>query len=805
MKVSLIIPAYNVENLIEMTLESVKNQTFKSFECIIVNDFSTDNTDTVIREFIKTDKRFKIIVHRANAGLSAARNSGLRFAKGKYVAFLDSDDLLMTNSLELRMKTLEENIDNRVIGTYAGSVTIGMNSKIAPTTKKINLKDIDFITAGGSCPFNANQPMFITEVLKKIGGFDHSLKQAEDYDMWMRVLRYGYKIIPTNYQLVTYRQTEGSMIRNNPLLHLDTSYEKFMNCYESYSNIKFSNKLNTQLSESLATYVSQLHIANRVLEFIGLGLAKGEDLALLEKKLIEYLPQYFQIIESHRPFIGRVKKGIDRYYKKNIDLKAEEHREINIELNKLYINFKKNSSNKIVDYNVITKKIKYSFQNIVANPGIQNKIDLIFIPHKDYHVYTISLIKKYLEIKGITFIILDISMHYRDERAISACREYDLPYIGYSNFILGNFNPKAFVVFNDWDPIVRSILIEAKKENIPTIGIVEGIQDYLDADTKQDRETYKTVDYLFLPGEHDKKYFKEKKSNIFVGGIPRIFDLYSKNKNSLISKKNNKIALINSNFSYGVLEEFRDEWLVSAVNACKIAGYTPVISKHPADKGELFTELVTSESFYNALENSSVLISRFASGILESLAFGIVPIYYNPHQEKVDKFYDSLGAYPIANNEKELIESLTNLEKNLKTYKLNFKNFLNYHCGNLEIDNSKYIANEISNIINNVKYLNFNNYDNFFSGLYKLDKISGCFNNLQVLRKLNKEPLIKNEIVKEKITITSIYEYIKEQNYEQAKIDINELILKDSFNPSYLSILNTINILSKSEIERLTT
>ncbi|MBD3842090.1 MAG: glycosyltransferase family 2 protein, partial [Campylobacterales bacterium] len=336
MKVSLIIPAYNVENLIEMTLKSVQNQTLKQFECIIVNDYSQDSTEKVVRDFIKKDKRFKLINHRANAGLSAARNTGLRFAKGKYIAFLDSDDLIMPDSLELRAKTLDINTDSSVIGTYAGSVTIDMNCAVPPQAEDINLKMVDFITAGGNCPFNANQPMFVKELFKKIGGFNHSLNQAEDYDMWMRVLRYGFKIIPTNKQLVTYRQTEGSMIRNNPLLHLEVSYKRFIDCYEQYSEYRFNDKIKTKLAEGLQSYKAQLDIANRVLEFIGLGLAKGEDIELLYKKLDHYLPNYFEIIESHRPFADRIKKGIDRYFKKNVNFNNEAYKELKAKVDTLY-------------------------------------------------------------------------------------------------------------------------------------------------------------------------------------------------------------------------------------------------------------------------------------------------------------------------------------------------------------------------------------------------------------------------------------------------------------------------------------
>ena len=793
MKVSLVIPAYNVENLIEMTLESVKNQTLKNFECIVVNDCSTDKTEQVIKSFIKMDKRFKLVNHRANAGLSAARNTGLRFAKGKYIAFLDSDDLIMPESLQARAKTLDNTNDEKVIGTYAGSVSIDMDCKVPPTSNPVKLKNIDFITAGGNCPFNANQPMFIREIFKKAGGFDQSLKQAEDYDMWMRILRYGYKIICTHQQLVTYRQTEGSMIKNNPLLHLEVSYKRFMDCYSKYHETMFNSKFDTFLREGLADYTAQLNIANRVLEFIGLGMAKGDKKDLLISRLNEYLPNYFDIIEFHRQFKNRIKKGIDRYYGYNVDLNSNEFVKLAQLLDDIYKEFKVINSVKDLDNERLLTNQKYTFENIVVYPGIQRNIDLIFLPHKDYHVYTISLIKQYLDQLGINLIIVDISMHYRDEGVKIACAKYNLPMIGYSNFLLGDFNPKAFVVFNDWDPIVRSILIEAKKVNISTVGIVEGIQDYLDADTKQDRQTYKTVDYLFLPGEHDKKYFEKKQGNMFVGGIPRIHDLYSKRKEK--STEINKVALINSNFSYGVLEDCRDEWLTSAVEACKSAGFQPVISRHPADKGTLFQELVTKDSFYEALEQSSVLISRFASGILEAMALDKLPIYYNPHGEKVDKFYDSLGAYPVVNTKNELIDSLNSLDYKIESYRANYNEFLSFHCGDLEKNHSKYIAKELLKIIQTTNIISSKNYEDFFNGLFYLDKASGCFNNLQTLRKLNSEYLLNENTIESITPIRKVYQSISEKDYAKAKSQVEKLISSSPMNPSYQSLLSTIKLL----------
>ena len=100
MKLSIIIPVYNVEPYLRECLESVLQQSFADWEAICVNDGSTDNSATILEEYGHKDDRFKI-VNQPNGGLSAARNTGLKAATGEYVLFLDSDDWLEGNALEI--------------------------------------------------------------------------------------------------------------------------------------------------------------------------------------------------------------------------------------------------------------------------------------------------------------------------------------------------------------------------------------------------------------------------------------------------------------------------------------------------------------------------------------------------------------------------------------------------------------------------------------------------------------------------------------------------------------------------------
>lgn len=118
--VSVIIPVYNRERLIVETLESVKAQTMEEWECIIVDDSSTDNTEKEIRSFTESESRFRFYKRPADRlkGANSCRNIGFEKAKGKYLKFLDSDDLLLTDCLQKQVKVLEENSKIQVCFSY---------------------------------------------------------------------------------------------------------------------------------------------------------------------------------------------------------------------------------------------------------------------------------------------------------------------------------------------------------------------------------------------------------------------------------------------------------------------------------------------------------------------------------------------------------------------------------------------------------------------------------------------------------------------------------------------------------------
>lgn len=117
-KITVVIPVYNVEQYIEECIESVINQTYTNLEIILVDDGSTDNSGNICNKFEKIDKRIKVI-HKANGGLSDARNIGLKVSTGEYIQFIDSDDYIEKDMIETLYKTINEyNADIAICNHY---------------------------------------------------------------------------------------------------------------------------------------------------------------------------------------------------------------------------------------------------------------------------------------------------------------------------------------------------------------------------------------------------------------------------------------------------------------------------------------------------------------------------------------------------------------------------------------------------------------------------------------------------------------------------------------------------------------
>lgn len=651
--VTLVIPSFNPGILLQETLQSVGAQTLSNYECIVVNDGSSDGSLKYFKAAQKNNKRLRLIQHKVTSGVSSARNSGIRAARGQFICFLDADDALMPNSLEIRVRACIAalNRSDRYAGSYCGSRAIEETFVGIPTSTPVKLLPVGFTQDGPACPFNANQPMFRADILRAAGGFDENLKQSEDFDLWLRIMRAGYWFAPANSVAVTYRKRSVSAVRKAPLDHLQTALE-LINSGEMRLSKDQLSWSRYSVTEPYAYFSAQHRKIKRTLEFCGINLASSDpkNFSVVEDLVRREIPDAKRISPPARPLINHILNGVRRQTGGHVsDFLIEEAGKITRLIEG------------ISDNTVCAQTAQIQTSSRLWNMDQQRQYDYVFIPHKDYHVWTIALLREELDRRGISFVVVDISPQWREAGVRSMAAAANLPLVSLSEFILGDFRPRQIIVFNDWDPVTRPILAAAKTAGIAITAIVEGIQDYHDADVHWKRQAYQLSDTVLLPGEFDKRYFSapDNSQKVIPVGVARVQSLRRQPAKSAYKSDVSPRVLINSNFSYGVLADHRDAWLTDAVEVVLAAGMTPVISRHPADKGELFETYITDMNFYECLDTCQATIQRFASGVLEAIARETPVYYFNPHGEKVDKFTaDPMGAYCVIVDKGSLLKEL---------------------------------------------------------------------------------------------------------------------------------------------------
>jgi glycosyltransferase involved in cell wall biosynthesis len=205
--ISVIIPAYNQAQYVSEAIRSVLGQTYPDFELIVIDDGSTDETPKILAKF--SDPRIRVI-WQPNAGLSAARNTGLRESHAQLVTFLDADDYFLPDKLEVLSRHLERYPE---VGMVVGNERL-----IDPYGKVISApaKEHSSLSLPGLLidnPICVSAVLLRRRWLERIGNFDESLRACEDWDLWIRLLDGGCKMAWVDNFVVAYRIHPGQMTR----------------------------------------------------------------------------------------------------------------------------------------------------------------------------------------------------------------------------------------------------------------------------------------------------------------------------------------------------------------------------------------------------------------------------------------------------------------------------------------------------------------------------------------------------------------------------------------------------------------
>lgn len=205
--ISVVIPAYNAGQFLDEILESVLSQTYENWECIIVNDGSMDNTESVAKKWCEKDSRFRL-TNKENGGLSSARNWGIKESKAEYIAFLDADDILTPDSLEIRINTLlKENVDL----VYSNAYRINYREYTKQLLRYVHTGRVEDISI--FLEINQATPSTVLcrkKIIEDIGGFTWD-KKAEDLYCWLNLLLNNNSFYGIESPLVYYRILDHSM------------------------------------------------------------------------------------------------------------------------------------------------------------------------------------------------------------------------------------------------------------------------------------------------------------------------------------------------------------------------------------------------------------------------------------------------------------------------------------------------------------------------------------------------------------------------------------------------------------------
>ena len=201
--VSVIIPYYKKKDYIKSTIKSVLNQTFKNFEIIVVYDDKDRNDLLYLNEIKKTDKRIKIILNSKNIGAGLSRNKAIKYARGKYIAFLDSDDLWNKKKIEMQLNFMKKNLYDISHTSYC--IINEKGDKIGARKAK-DLTYHDLIT---SCDIGLSTVMIKKKFFKK--NLFVNLKTKEDYVLWLKLARKRNKFFGLDKRLTYWRSLDDSL------------------------------------------------------------------------------------------------------------------------------------------------------------------------------------------------------------------------------------------------------------------------------------------------------------------------------------------------------------------------------------------------------------------------------------------------------------------------------------------------------------------------------------------------------------------------------------------------------------------
>lgn len=236
--ISVIIPTHNRDNLIKRAIYSVLQQNYEDFEIIVVSDGSTDKTKEVVEEISKHDNRVHLLHYEQSKGGNYARNIGIDYSKGEFIAFLDDDDEWLEDKLRKQLDVF--NMDKEIGLVYTGVKCIYVNEAVEYLSIPSIYGNLNKTILFENCIGTTSSVMVRREMFEKAGKFDLNLEALQDFELWIRICQVT-KVGVVSEALVKYYNYTGS----TQISSITNKYEKAF----EYINAKYREKYD-QFTES---------------------------------------------------------------------------------------------------------------------------------------------------------------------------------------------------------------------------------------------------------------------------------------------------------------------------------------------------------------------------------------------------------------------------------------------------------------------------------------------------------------------------------------------------------------------------
>jgi len=253
--VSIIVPCYKQAHFLNESLQSVLNQTYVDWECIIVNDGSQDNTESIAKQWCKKDNRFSYL-YKENGGLSSARNSGIAISKGEYILPLDADDCIYKDYLIKLVPELQQDNSLAIVSCYSQFF-------------EKNLKNINYELKPNGTTYHyllyVNQliasSLYRKKCWEEVGGYDENMKKGfEDWEFWIAITKLGWKYKVVAEFLFYYRKSKKSMLVDTINNHSETNKEYIYKKHREIYIKDFDNCMKVLFYQLKTHRVSEMRI-----------------------------------------------------------------------------------------------------------------------------------------------------------------------------------------------------------------------------------------------------------------------------------------------------------------------------------------------------------------------------------------------------------------------------------------------------------------------------------------------------------------------------------------------------------------